>query len=99
MERLIVAQRKFEKSLKALERSINFFKKKDLDSSQDELESALASLIKHFEICYEMCWKYLQSYLKYKHSIEIASPKPIFRESFAASLITQQETKELLGMG
>lgn len=98
MEKLTRAQNKFSNSLKALERSIHFFKIKSSSASKEELENTLAALIKHFEICYEMSWKYLQAYLKYKNNIEVASPKAIFRESFAVLLITQEETKGLLAM-
>lgn len=98
MERLIASQQKYIKSLSALDRSLKFFLEKSKASSSEELENAFASLIKHFEMCYEMAWKFLQSYLKNKHSIEIASPKGVFRESFVMHLISESETKKFLDM-
>lgn len=98
MERLTTARQKYAKSLLALERSLTFFLEKSKSNSQEELENAFASLIKHFEMCYEMAWKFLQSYLKNKHSIEIASPKGVFRESFVMHLISESETKQFLDM-
>ena len=52
--------------------------------------------MKHFEICYEMCWKFLQQYIKKFHSIELSSPKAIFRECFLLGMISEEETKKLL---
>jgi nucleotidyltransferase substrate binding protein (TIGR01987 family) len=96
VERLVFAHQKFLKSLNALERSLNFSLKYSASAETDELENSVASLIKHFEICYEMCWKFFQQYIKKFHSIELASPKAIFRECFVLKIINQEETKKLL---
>lgn len=96
MEKLVFAHQKFLKSLNALERSLKFSSKYAANAATDELENAVASLVKHFEICYEMCWKFFQQYIKELHFVELASPKAIFRECFSLNIITQEETKKLL---
>lgn len=96
MEKVVAAHQKFLKSLNALERSLNFSLKYSSEAGTEELENSVASLIKHFEMCYEMAWKFLQQYIKKFYSIELASPKAIFRECFLLKIINQDETKKLL---
>ncbi len=96
MEKLVSAHQKFLKSLNALERSLKFSLKYSSGAETDELENSVASLVKHFEMCYEMSWKFLQQYIKKFYSIELASPKAIFRECFVLKIINEDETKKLL---
>lgn len=97
MEKLVIAQQKFLKSLEALNQSIQFFLKSNTQGHSEQ-KNAVASVVKHFELCYEMCWKFLQQHLKCNFEKEIASPKGVFRECFALKIITEKETKELLAI-
>lgn len=96
MERLTSKQEKFLKSLQALDHSISLFLRQD--TPDDIKKSLIASYIKHFELCYETAWKFLQAYLAEKHMIKIDSPKKIFRECFALGIIDEDTTKNLLDM-
>ena len=96
MEKLEPKQEKFIKSLVALERSIKVFSRKD--TPIDIKESLVASNVKHFEICYESAWKFLQVFLAHKCDKKLDSPKKIFRECFALEIIDDITTKNLLDM-
>lgn len=93
MEELKRKQAKFLKTLQALERSLKLS-----DSFTNvELQTALiASDVKHFEMCYEATWKFLQVFVRVKFDLKIDSPKKIFRELFALGLIDQLTTTNLL---
>src|SRR5207249_53758 len=52
--------------------------------------------VKHFEMCYEASWKFLQQYLAHRYSAKVDSPKKIFRECFALGLLDLETTKALL---
>lgn len=54
-------------------------------SSLNEMEEQ--GLIKAFEYTYELGWKTLQDYLKYKGYQNIAGPKPTIEQGFADGLI------------
>lgn len=94
MEKLKQNQEKFLRSLNALERNINTFLHADV--ADNIRESLVASTVKHFEICYEIAWKFLKSYLEYAYSIQRNSPKQVFRECFALGIIDAKTTKDLL---
>lgn len=94
MEKLIYKHQKFIQSLQALERSIKTFSRTDIDS--DIRESLVASLIKHFEMCYEASWKFLKFYLEARYTEVVDSPKKVFRQCFALGLLNEETTKELL---
>ena len=95
MEKLKKKREKFIKSLHALDRSITVSLRDDF--SEDIMHSLVASNIKHFEMCYESAWKFLQIYLVEKYTQEqINSPKPIFRECFSLGILDNATIKELL---
>jgi len=57
-----------------------------------EFESARASLIQHFEICYEMCWKTMLRFIKEDNISDesaIFTKKDLFRISAERGLITE----------
>ena len=87
-------QQKFVQSLNALERSIRVFSRSDID--QDIREHLVASIIKHFEMCYDSSWKFLKLYLEIQYTDIVDSPKKVFRQCFARGIITESTTKELL---
>jgi nucleotidyltransferase substrate binding protein (TIGR01987 family) len=94
VEKLIYKQQKFVQTLDALERSIKVFSRMDID--KDIREHLVASIIKHFEMCYEASWKFLKLYLEIRHSEIVDSPKKVFRQCFALGIINESTTKELL---
>lgn len=97
MEKLKKKQEKFIKSLHALNRSITVWLKNDFP--EDIMHSLVASNIKHFEMCYESAWKFLQVYLAEKYNQQqINSPKPIFRECFSQGVLDNVTVKKLLDM-
>ena len=81
-------------SLSALERSIKTFSRTDID--QDIRENLVASIIKHFEMCYEASWKFLKVYLEIRYAEVVDSPKKVFRQCFVLGIINETTTKELL---
>ncbi len=87
MEKLKSKREKFLKSLEALDRSIAIFLRKD--TPKDIKQNLVAANVKHFEICYESAWKYLQIYLTHKK---------VFRECFALGIIDDKTTQNLLDM-
>lgn len=96
MERLRNKQEKFIKSLAALDRSIQVSLRENLQ--KDIKQSLIASNIKHFEMCYESVWKFLQLYLEQKYKQQLNSPKKIFRECFALGILDSKITEELLNI-
>ena len=94
MEKLKYQHEKFIASLRALERSIKIFSRTDI--SEDIRENLVASVIKHFELCYESAWKFLKLYLEKRYAEIADSPKKVFRKCYSAELIDEKTTKELL---
>lgn len=71
----------FKKAYAALNRAV---------ATQEELKSIAlqnpdaddlfsSGVIQRFELAYETAWKFLKEYLKHVHSIDVASPKEVFR--------------------
>jgi nucleotidyltransferase substrate binding protein (TIGR01987 family) len=94
VEKLIHRRQKFTASLEALERSIRVFSRPNID--QDIRENLVASIIKHFEMCYESAWKFLKVYLEIRYTAVVDSPKKVFRQCFSVGLINETTTKALL---
>lgn len=96
MEVLKKKKDKFLLTVSALEKSLSISLKKDLHENMREV--LVASDIKHFEMCYESCWHFLQFYLIEKHNLQLNSPKKVFRECFTLGLIDSETTEGLLDM-
>lgn len=56
------------------------------------------SLVKIFEISFDVFWKYAKEYLREIHGVDLNSPKTVFRELFKNECVNEQETKTLLAM-
>ncbi|MFI4948509.1 MAG: nucleotidyltransferase substrate binding protein [Alphaproteobacteria bacterium] len=63
----------------------------DFERATSRLEEALAlpkdpivrdSAIQRFEISFELCWKFLKTYLEEEHNVSCASPRTCFRAAF-----------------
>jgi nucleotidyltransferase substrate binding protein (TIGR01987 family) len=68
----------------------------DLVAATARLEHALAlpkddivrdSAIQRFEICFELCWKFLKAYLEEEHNTVCTSPRTCFRAAFKNGVI------------
>jgi nucleotidyltransferase substrate binding protein (TIGR01987 family) len=68
----------------------------DLLAATGRLEQALAlpkddivrdSAIQRFEICFELCWKFLKAYLEEEHNTVCTSPRACFRAAFKNGVI------------
>ncbi len=59
---------------------------------------SIASLVKHFELTYDLLWKYIREYLKLKHGIIQNSPRSVFHECLKQNISSIEETNTLLAM-
>jgi nucleotidyltransferase substrate binding protein (TIGR01987 family) len=68
----------------------------DFLSATGRLEQALAlpkddivrdSAIQRFEICFELCWKFLKAHLEEEHNAVCTSPRTCFRAAFKNGVI------------
>lgn len=87
MEIVTLRHQKFIKALQSLNQALLKFKTHaDHDMARD-------SVIQRFEYCADMFWKVLKDHLKMhlKIEVEIARPKPVFKECFDTKLISNEE--------
>jgi len=68
------------------------------DEAENELIVHRDALIKRFEFCYDLTWKYLKLLLKKKHSIDVASPRSVFQECYRQSLLTREQSEAMIDM-
>lgn len=68
------------------------------EDTEDEYAIRRDSLIKRFEICYELLWKYLKTVLKVRYSIDSNSPRKVFQDCFSQNIVTEAESRVLLDM-
>jgi nucleotidyltransferase substrate binding protein (TIGR01987 family) len=61
-------------------------------------DRSMASLVKHFELFYDLLWKYLREYLNLKHGIIHNSPRSVFHECLKQKMSSVDETNTLLAM-
>lgn len=54
------------------------------------------SVIKRFEFCYDLTWKFLKLYLENNYGIEVASPKKVFQECIKQNLVPADKANLLL---
>ena len=98
---------KLNERLKSLKSALKNFKKSidrlitiraatPIDS--DELMAYRDSVIKRFEICYDLAWKCLKDFLEKDYGIQVASPKKVFQEFFTQQLLKEEELKEAMQM-
>ena len=96
MEKLEYKYDVLMKSSKALLMAITLFQERYEDADMYERATYVASVVKHFELFYEMLWKFLKFYLLEKHGIETTGSKDVFRAIFAKNLINQQQLDLLM---
>lgn len=100
MEKLTKKYENLVKIHLGLARSIEKYKKALVDKNIDfEIREMLRdSLIKRFELTYDLLWKYLREYMILMHSITADSPRKVFQECLSLGLTNRAETKELINL-
>jgi nucleotidyltransferase substrate binding protein (TIGR01987 family) len=83
-------------SQEAFERSLNLYRTKFSQAEKAEREAYVASVIKHFELLYEMIWKFFKQFLQIKYGIQAVGSKTIFRACYEKNLIDETTLKSLL---
>lgn len=96
MERITDRYRALILSQEAFIRALDLYQSKFSLAQKAEREAYLASIIKHFELLYEMLWKFLKAYLMEEYGIETIGSKSIFRACYATGLIDQKMLDQLL---
>lgn len=94
-----VIQRKydnFSRAYNALQRSIKILKNLPPDTPTDLHDVIVAGVIKHFELAFEMCWKFLKVYLEVKLQINTTGSKDIFRMCYKYQILSLETTDALL---
>ena len=79
---------KLEKSLMNLRKAVNRF-----SEALQEPESSIVvdATIQRFEFTYELMWKTLKIFLEDIHGIRAVSPRLVFKEAYALSIIEQED--------
>ncbi|HLJ31175.1 MAG TPA: HI0074 family nucleotidyltransferase substrate-binding subunit [Candidatus Babeliales bacterium] len=100
MEKLTKKYENLVKIHRGLALSIARYKKALGDESIDleTKEERRDSLIKRFELTYDLLWKYLREYLILTNGITADSPRKVFQECLSLSLTNREETKELIDL-
>lgn len=89
---------KLVQSFNAFKRSFDLYTTKYQSAELAEQEAYVASLIKHFELVYEMLWKYLKQLLLEEYGIETIGSKTIFRMAYDQEVISEEQLTLLLRM-
>ena len=99
MERLNLKYEQLQQAYKQLKIIIKLFlEKKDNAVPKEELIIYQDSLIQRFEICFDLTWKYIKTYLEDIHGIVSRSPKFVLQESFKQNLFNEKTLKKFLSM-
>lgn len=98
MEKLRLRYTTLLKAYSTLEKIIELFLEKRNLHQEDVIIIYRDSVIKRFEFCYDITWKYLQHYLSDKHGISAKSPKTVFQECLDQKIVSQEESRQLLSM-
>jgi nucleotidyltransferase substrate binding protein (TIGR01987 family) len=96
MEKIKDRHRSLILSQEAFTRALALYQSKFSQAEKAEREAYLASIIKHFELLYDMLWKYLKFYLMEEYGIETSGSKSIFRACQAKGLIDEKMLDQLL---
>ena len=79
---------KMERSLILLKKAIDRFAE-----ALNEPESSIVmdATIQRFEFTYELLWKTLKTFLEDVHGVRTVSPRQVFKEAYAISLIEEED--------
>jgi nucleotidyltransferase substrate binding protein (TIGR01987 family) len=53
------------------------------------------ALIKRFEFCYDLIWKFYKLLLVKEYAIDVASPKKVFQEGYQQNIFTKEDIEVL----
>ena len=89
MERMMERREDLEKSLKQFHSSIDLLQntKKQSAVSMEQIVAYRDSVIKRFELSFDLLWKNLKDLLEYKFGILLNSPKKVFQEARVQKLL------------
>ena len=79
---------KYNRYLKSLEKALL-----QLSDALEQSESPIVrdACLQRFEFCYELLWKTLKVFLEDIHGVRAVSPRQVFKEAFALSLIEKEQ--------
>lgn len=103
METIVIRYKQLDKAYGRLDYMVETYKRllekyNNLNISlacENELIVHKEALIKRFEFCFELTWKYYKLLLKEIHGKEVASSRVVFRECYNVSLFDLVETELL----
>jgi nucleotidyltransferase substrate binding protein (TIGR01987 family) len=100
MERLIAQQKVLAKALRMLSLMVEGYHRKKQELQQDDFDFLVyqSAVVKHFEISFDLLWKYLKQYLFVHYGVDVASPKKVFKETGMQRLCTDEEVTAFLKM-
>jgi len=80
---------KYNRNLKSFERALL-----QLGDALEESESPIVrdACLQRFEFSYELLWKTLKIFLEEIHGVRAVSPRQVFKEAFALSIIDEELT-------
>ena len=70
----------------------------DKDADLDTREERRDSLIKRFELTYDLLWKYLREYMIITQGVTADSPRKVFQQCLSLGLTNEKETSELIDL-
>lgn len=100
MEKLTYKYNNLIRVLTTLENSIVRYAQAKQDKHIDKVteEERRDSMIKRFELTYDLFWKYLREYIKVVHGAQFDSPRQVFRQALEFNIVTSDQEKQLLSM-
>ena len=100
MEKLAKKYNNLIKIHRALAVSIDRYRKALSDKTIDleTREERRDSLIKRFELTYDLLWKYLREYMIIAQGISIDSPRKVFQQCLSLGFTNEAETDELIDL-
>lgn len=104
MEELGIRHKQLLQAYKRLSYMVKTFKElsqnKNLAFPDQENEYIVHrdALIKRFEFCYDLTWKFFKLLLKLNYSIDVTSPRKVFQECYQQGIITLQQIEYLLAI-
>ena len=80
---------KYNRNLKSLEKALL-----QLSDALEQAESPIVrdACLQRFEFSYELLWKTLKIFLEEIHGVRAVSPRQVFKEAFALSIIDEEVT-------
>ncbi|HSC25562.1 MAG TPA: nucleotidyltransferase substrate binding protein [Candidatus Babeliales bacterium] len=70
----------------------------DKHIDHETIEERRDSLIKRFELTYDLLWKYIREYIIVLQGVPADSPRKIFQQCSSLGITTLEETNELINL-